>query len=114
MIDDAEVVEGNAGTSQLVFAVTLSVPSDRQVEVNYRTDGGTARADDDYQAVADRLTIPPGQTRGELVVNVFGDMVDEPDETLFVELTHPVGAEHRARRDAASYATTTRSPPLPS
>jgi transglutaminase-like putative cysteine protease len=98
MIEDAQVLEGNAGTTPLVFVVKLSFASEREVRVNYRTDGGTASPANDYRAVADQLTIPPGETEAELVVSVTGDVVDEPDEALFVQLTHPKGARiHRGK-----------------
>ncbi|MGH8245378.1 MAG: Calx-beta domain-containing protein, partial [Gammaproteobacteria bacterium] len=91
-ISDATVVEGNSGTVNAVFAVTLSSASASQVTVNYATASGTATAGTDYVAVSGTLTFPPGSTIQNITVPVNGDTVLEPDETFTVNLSSPVNA----------------------
>lgn len=88
-IADISVVEGNAGLTQLVFAVTLSALADGYVSVKYATSDITARSVTDYVARQGTLTIAPGNTTGLIVVQVNADTVPEPDETLTVTLFSP-------------------------
>src|SRR5439155_20364965 len=49
-ISDATVIEGNSGTVNAVFTVSLSAPSDKSITVSYATADGTASAGADYVA----------------------------------------------------------------
>jgi hypothetical protein len=91
-IADASVTEGNSGTVNLNFAVTLSAASLSDVSVSYATGGGTATAGTDYTASSGTLTIPAGSTSGTITVVVTGDTAAEPGETLTMTLSNPVGA----------------------
>ena len=92
-IDDVVVVEGDAGTVDAIFTVTLSKPSTQTVTVDFVTGDGTATlADGDYQAAAGTLTFDPGEVSQPLAVTINGDTVVEPDETVLVDLSSPVGA----------------------
>ena len=42
IIDDVPIAEGNTGTMNAAYTVTLSAPSGRTVTVNYTTANGTA------------------------------------------------------------------------
>lgn len=46
----------------------------------------------DYNVQQGTLSFPPGTTEQVILVGVKGDKRDEPDETLLVELSKPVGA----------------------
>ena len=89
-IADASVVEGNVGTTSLVFGVTLAAPSAQTITVNYATTNGSATAGSDYVSTNGILTFPPGTTNQSLTVTVMGDITIEPDETLYVNLSNPV------------------------
>lgn len=91
-ISDAVLVEGNSGTSNLVFTVTLSAASGLPVTVAYGTADGSALAGSDYAAATGTLTIAAGQTTGTIVVPVTGDTTYENDETLSLVLSAPTGA----------------------
>jgi methionine-rich copper-binding protein CopC len=86
-INDATVTEGNSGTINAVFTVTLSAQSGQTVTVNYATANGTATAPSDYQAQSNTLTFAPGETTKTISVAVNGDTASEPDETFFVNLS---------------------------
>ncbi|NOT53740.1 MAG: hypothetical protein HOP18_03965 [Deltaproteobacteria bacterium] len=92
-ITDVIATEGNAGTKDFVFTVTLSNPSATPVTVTYATANGTAIAPGDYAALAPTvLTFTPGQTSKLVRVNVVGDTTVEPNETFLVNLSAPSGA----------------------
>lgn len=92
-IGDATVVEGNGGTVQANFAVSLSVPSLTPVTVNYATLDATAAAPADYTAASGMLTLAPGETGKQVTVQVNGDNIDEGASELFtVQLSAPVNA----------------------
>ena len=86
-IDDVSVNEGNSGTANMTFTVSLSAPSALPVSVAYATANGSALADSDYTAASDALVFAPGVTSQTLSVAVLGDLLDEPDETLAVNLS---------------------------
>jgi hypothetical protein len=91
-VADSSVTEGNSGTKNLAFIVTLSAPSSQTVTVNFTTADGTAIASADYSAKSGKLTFAPGETSKTVNVVIIGDTVDEGNETLFLKLTNPVNA----------------------
>jgi Calx-beta domain-containing protein/calcineurin-like phosphoesterase family protein/Big-like domain-containing protein len=86
-INDASVVEGDAGSTLATFTVTLSVAATAPVTVNYATADGTASAPADYQSVTGTLVFDPGVTSRPVTVSVIGDTLDESDEAFFVNLS---------------------------
>jgi hypothetical protein len=90
---DASVTEGNTGTTPLTFTVTMTPAALVDVTVDYATADGTATAGSDYVAASGTLTIPAGQTSGSITVDVNGDTSVEPNETLTVSLSNPLGAK---------------------
>ena len=91
-IDDVTLAEGDAGTTNAVFTVTLSEPSDQVVTVDYATAAGTAAASVDYWPTTGTLTFQPGETEQTIAVPVVGDLVNETDETFTVNLTNDENA----------------------
>ena len=91
-IDDVTLAEGNAGTANATFTVTLSAPSSQTVTVGFATADGTAVAPGDYAATSGTLSFVPGATTQSLNVAINGDSLVEADETFFVTLNSPVNA----------------------
>jgi large repetitive protein len=91
-IGDVAVLEGNSGTRNMIFTVTLSGPSNNQVTVKFATENGTAVAGSDYIAQSGTLTFAPGQTSAVINVPVQGDTTSEVDERLAVRLSFPTNA----------------------
>ncbi len=91
-ISDATVIEGNSGTVNLVFTVSLSAVSDQPVTVNFAAANGSAAAPADYLAQSGTLTFQPGVTTQTITIAVNGDSLDEVDENLQVNLTSPTNA----------------------
>ncbi len=88
-ISDVTLKEGNSGTTNFDFTVSLSAASGQPVTVNYATADDTAAGGSDYVAKTGTLTIPAGQTSGTISVLVNGDRLGEWDETFFVNLSGP-------------------------
>src|SRR5207249_2118706 len=61
-IKDARVMEGNSGTTNAVFLVVLSRPSQQPVTVDFATMDGSAVEGRDYVADSGTLTFAPGMT----------------------------------------------------
>src|SRR4030095_5412364 len=92
-INDITVTEGNTGTTNAYFTVSLSNPSYQTITVNYSTADNTATlADNDFQSASGTLTFNPDQTNHPIAVLVNGDTKLEPDESFFVNLSGPVNA----------------------
>jgi Calx-beta domain len=91
-INDVSVTEGNSGTTNARFTVTLSMPSASAVTVAYATANGTATAGSDYTAKSGTLTFAAGTTSQTIDVPVIGDTTVEPNETFFVNLSNASGA----------------------
>lgn len=91
-VNDIKLPEGNSGTSDATFTVSLSAPSGRTVRVNYTTADGTATAASDYGSASGTLIFSPGEVSKSLDIKINGDAVDEGDETFFVNLTGAVAA----------------------
>jgi ribosomal protein L35AE/L33A len=89
-INDVTVTEGNTGTVNATFTVSLSATSAQTVKVDFATVDGTASAPADYQANSGTLTFNPGDLAKSITVLVNGDTIDEPSETFFVNLTNAV------------------------
>ena len=59
-VGDVTVTEGNAGTVDATFTVTLNASSGRNVTVDYATADGTAHTPGDYVARNGQLVFTPG------------------------------------------------------
>ena len=86
-IADISVNEGDSGTTNAVFTVTLAPASSQNVTVNYATAAGTATANNDYTTTSGQLTFTPGQTTRTITVPINGDTNDEADETFTINLS---------------------------
>ena len=92
LIADVNVIEGNSGTTNAVFNVSLSAPSAQTVSVSYETIDGSAFAGNDYVASSGSVTFTPGQTQGIITVPVNGDTIIESNDIFFVNLFNPTNA----------------------
>ena len=111
-VADATVSEGNSGTRNLAFTVSLSAAATGPVTVAYATGNGTATAGSDYTAASGTLTFAAGETSKVVNVQVSGDTAVEANETLTLTLSSPSGA---TIADGAAIGTITNddTAPLP-
>ena len=91
-VGDVTVVEGNAGTVNAVFAVSIIGVRHQTVTVDYATLDGTAQAPDDYSSRNGTVTLGINSTGFAVTVPVNGDSFDEADETFFVKLSNAAHA----------------------
>ncbi len=91
-INDVTVLEGNAGTVNAVFTVSLSTASGQTVSVNYATADGTATQPADYTDASGTLIFSIGTTTQTIIVPVIGETVPEANETFFVNLSGATNA----------------------
>lgn len=91
-IGGTQVDEGDSGTSNATFTISMDKPTDRAVTVDYTTRNGSATAPSDYETTGGTATIRAGQTRTTVSVPVSGDTVVEQDETFTVDLSKPQNA----------------------
>ncbi len=86
-IGGATATEGNTGTTNMTFTVSLDSDYDQPVTVSYATANLTATAGSDYQAKSGSVTFAAGETTKSISVKVNGDRIGEPSEYLSVHVT---------------------------
>jgi hypothetical protein len=92
-ISDTSVAEGDTGTADESFTVSMDEATDTAVTVDYATSDGSATAPSDYASTSGTATIPAGQTQTTITVPVNGDTTHEQDETFTTTLSAPQNAE---------------------
>jgi uncharacterized protein (TIGR03437 family) len=112
-INDVTVTEGNTGTVNATFTVTLSAASANTVTVDYATADGSATAPADYQSTNGTLTFNPGDTTKTITVLVNGDTTSEQNETFFVNLTSPGNATISDAQGQGTITNDDAAPPTP-
>ncbi|MBE9187176.1 DUF4347 domain-containing protein [Microcoleus sp. LEGE 07076] len=126
----ATIEEGNSGKKPLTFTVTRSEDTSGASSVNYAI-AGTATNVTDYNNIGGtsgaRITtgtinFVTGEISKTITLDVLGDTVVEPDETITVTLSNPTGVAAAIPIITADTATTTIinytaptpiSPPIP-
>lgn len=106
-ITDVAQSEGNTGTTNFEFTVSLSQPSKEIITVDYATADGTGEAEDriedanvidlaDYTPTTGTLEFNPGETTKTITVEVLTDTnnlpAENPKETFFVNLANASNA----------------------
>ncbi|MEB3308716.1 MAG: glycosyl hydrolase family 18 protein [Snowella sp.] len=91
-VNDVQLTEGNTGSFNAVFTVSLNAASSNPVTVSYTTADGTAKSLSDYTAIAGTLTFNPGETVKTVTVAVKGDTLYEGNENFFLNLSNPTQA----------------------
>jgi hypothetical protein len=109
-IDDVTVSEGMGGVTTATFTVSLSPPQASAASVSFATTDGTAGAGSDYVTASGTVFFGACQASAPVTVAVLGDLVDEPDETFFVNLSNPSGG---VVVDGQGQATITDDDPAP-
>ncbi len=114
-ISDVTQVEGNSGSSNFAFNVTLSGNPISNVTVRASTGTGptnSAFTVEDYSEVSNLLLtfVPGGPLTQTVLVPVFGDNSAELNETFVVNLSSPIGA---TLLDGQGLGTILNDDPLP-
>lgn len=109
-VNDVQLQEGDAGTSNLTFTVSLTPAAADAVTVAYATADGTATAGTDYATTSGTLSFAAGETSKTIDVAITGDLLNETDETFVVDLSNPSGAPVG---DAQAVGTIVNDDPIP-
>ena len=91
-INNVSLSEGNSGTKNATFPVSLSTATTQNISVSYSTANKTATAGTDYASTSGTLSFSPGQTQQSINVPVIGNTIYEPDKTFTVNLNSPINA----------------------
>ncbi|PAX06324.1 Calx-beta domain-containing protein [Sphingomonas lenta] len=94
-VGDANVMEGNGGTSTIEFTVRRAGGTDGTATVGYSVafGSGSGRADaaDLSGPTGGTLTFADGEDERTIAIQVVGDTASEPDETFTVQLADATG-----------------------
>ncbi|MEG4278409.1 FG-GAP-like repeat-containing protein [Microcoleus sp. MON1_C1] len=112
--DIASIPEGNSDTTPLTFTVTRSGGTGVASSVNYAI-GGTATNVSDYNniggtsgatGISGTINFAVAETSKTITLNVVGDGLVEPDETVEITLSNPVAPGPTPTLTAATATTT--------
>jgi hypothetical protein len=86
-VGDVKLKEGDSGTKNARFTVTLGAAASTTVTVQAATASGTATAPSDYKSKTATLTFKAGTLKQTFAVKVNGDTRKESDEKFKVKLS---------------------------
>lgn len=100
-ISDTRLSEGDDGTQQLTFEVSVSKPDTDSFTVDFATEDGTATsASGDYVLKQGTLTFTPsGPTTQTVAITINGDRTVEGDETIQLRLSNLVSTSSQVLLD---------------
>ena len=81
-VADETVIEGDEGTTEMVFTIIASEQVANNLTVDYKTADSAATSDADYLAVSGQATIAAGSSSDTVSVTINGDELEENDETF--------------------------------
>ncbi|MFI3180153.1 MAG: Calx-beta domain-containing protein [Methylococcales bacterium] len=89
-VNSANVNEGDGGSKELTFTLTLSKSLLQTGSVDYTLKSGSATAGIDFSSISGTLQFNPGEISKTITVPVLGDMAIESDETFNLVLSNPL------------------------
>ena len=105
--------EGSAGTANLTFTISYT-GTKNNISVDWATANGTATAGADYVAASGTATFTTaGPMSQQITVVVNGDVLDEANETVLVNLTNAQPPAIADITDTQGVGTITDDDPLP-
>src|ERR1044072_2759555 len=88
-VNDVSITEGDSGTKELVFTVSLSGPSSNNVGFSFGLTNGTAVETEDFGGVSGGSFILAGTTTRTISVPIIGDTITEGNETFSLKKAKP-------------------------
>lgn len=104
-VENVSTPEGNSGITNATFTVKLSKAVSFPVDVNFAVSEGTAKFSTDFDQKNVTLNFAAGDTQKTVDVSVFGDTVDEPDETYTISATTSYSYPYDDGRSATATGT---------
>ena len=113
-VNNASLVEGDAGTSNMIFTISYT-GAKNNISVDWATADGNAVAGSDYVASSGTATFTlAGPTSQTIMIPIIGDLLDEANETYTVNLTNAQPPAIADITTATGTGTITDNDPLPS
>ena len=84
--------EGNAGTNNAIFTITLNYDSAVNTTLTFATTEITALSGSDFISATGQLTFLAGEITKTLIILINGDTLLEPNEDFAVTLSNPINA----------------------
>ena len=109
-VSDASITEGDAGSVNVQFVVSIPYVVPYAVSASYATANGSATAPVDFVSAMGTVTIPAGQTSVSISIATSGDILDEVDENFSLVLSNPANG---SISDGVGLATILDNDPLP-
>lgn len=91
-VNSVSINEGDSGSAEVFFTLTVSPVPTNQVSVTAYTQSGTATAGSDYLHVSTNVVFSMGVGTQQVAVTVFGDLLPEEHETFSLILSNEVNA----------------------
>ena len=114
-IGDVSLPEGNAGTTDFVFTLSLSSPASEQIVVGFATgtpaSGDLATPGVDYTSTSGTVTFSPSESQAMVTVAVSGDTTLESSEAFLVNLTPVSGTLGTVQSSATGTILNDDGPP---
>ncbi|WKZ11575.1 MAG: PKD domain-containing protein [Gammaproteobacteria bacterium] len=90
-VSDVEVTEGDSGTAEITFTISMDGTPTRPVSVAYATNSGSAATPGDFSPASGSFNWAVGDSSSRTVtVQTLGDTDHEPDETFTLALSAPL------------------------
>ncbi|MFN9940416.1 MAG: Calx-beta domain-containing protein, partial [bacterium] len=87
-INDVTQPEGNGGTVNMDFTVSLDAATSKDVTVDVSTKDGFAKAGEDYQAYNQSITFKAGERSKKVTISVVADDIKEGEDDFLVTVTN--------------------------
>ncbi len=88
-LNDASVMEGDAGTVAMGFRLDIQPPNPVPITLEHATVNGTAVSGLDFSATSGPLVIPANTSSYTLNVSILGDALFEPAESFELVISNP-------------------------
>ena len=108
----SQVSATESGT--MTITAQLSSPSLLGVSVPFTVDGSSTATGSgtDYSISASPITIPAGSTTGTVTITIVSDIIDEPNETVVINMGTPVNATQGSTITHTATITDDDNPPV--
>ena len=107
-VDTETILESGAVAT---FTATLSAAATEPVTIDLEFTGTADTTD--YTASATQIAIPIGETSGSITVTAVDDTLDEPDETVVVDIVSASGASESGVQQQTTTITDDDEPAVP-
>ncbi|MBI5914530.1 MAG: family 16 glycosylhydrolase [Bacteroidetes bacterium] len=92
LLADVQDAEGNTA-HDIELTVQLEKAANQTVTVDFQSQDGSAKANEDYLPVSGKVTFAPQETTAKITVSILADSIREGDEVFYVVFSNPENAD---------------------